>query len=61
MRTLRADAPTLIVTRRFLFWKRYQLYVPLDGLYDVLHFTIAEQRAAAAAARKATNATTPTN
>jgi hypothetical protein len=61
MKTLRADAPTLIVTRKWLFWKRYQLYVPLDGLYDVMHFTVAQQQAAIAAKKAAegkTNGTT---
>ena len=60
MKTIKADIPTLIITRKWLFWKRYQLFIPLDGLYDVMHFTVEQQRAAALAARKGNN-DTPTN
>lgn len=50
MKTIKGDSPTLIITG--IFRKKYRLYIPLDGLYDVQHFTVAQQMAAASAKQR---------
>lgn len=59
MVSLNAANSTLFVQRFFIFWRRYYVYIPDDGVYRLEVFSLKQQKAAAL--RKAQHATSTTS